>query len=71
MRSITVAQRRTGAVSDEVIERAHHHQVLHAGFDSHRAAIVVAAGYSVPLERIDRLIRSPLGARDVALSGRW
>ncbi len=70
-RSVGVAQRPTGAVSDELIERAHHHQMLHAGFDSHRAAIVAAAGYSVSLERIERLIRSPLGARDVALPGRW
>ena len=70
-RSVGVAQRPTGAVSDEVIERAHHRQMLHAGFDSHRAAIVAAAGYSVSLERIERLIRSPLGARDVALPGRW
>ena len=69
--SVGVAQRPTGAVSDELIERAHHRQMLHAGFDSHRAAIVAAAGYSVSLERIERLIRSPLGARDVALPGRW
>ena len=69
--SVGVAQRPTGAVSDEVIERAHHRQMLHAGFESHRAAIVVAAGYSVPLEMVDKVVRSPLGARDVALPGRW
>ena len=70
-RSVGVAQRPTGAVSDELIERAHHRQMLHAGFESHRAAIVVAAGYSVPLEMVDKVVRSPLGARDVALPGRW
>ena len=45
-----LANRTTGAVSDELIERAHRSQMLRAGLDSRHAAIVVAAGYSVPLE---------------------
>jgi len=66
-----LAQRTVGTVSDELIERAHRSQMVRAGFDSRHAAIVVAAGYSVPLERVEHVVRSPLGARDVARPGRW
>jgi len=63
-----LADRTTGAVSDELIERAHQRQMLRAGVDSRHAAIVVAAGYSVALEDVQRVVRSPLGARDVVPS---
>ncbi len=71
MTHTTLTNGTSGAVSDELIERAHKHQMLRAGLDSPRAAMIVAAGYSIPLERVDKVVRSPLGARDVARFGQW
>ncbi len=60
-----------GTISDALIERAHQQQMLRAHLDSRRAALVVAAGYSIPLKRVDRVVHSPLGPRDIAQPGRW
>jgi hypothetical protein len=64
----SLTQHTTGTVSDELIERAHRTQMLRAELDSRHAAIVVAAGYSLALEHV---VRSPVGARDIARRGRW
>ncbi len=44
--------------------------MLRASLDAMRR-IIVAAGYSVPLEDAERVVRSPLGARDVARPGQF
>ncbi len=66
-----LTERPIETISDELIERAHRAQMLRANFDSRHAAIVVAAGYSVPLEHVEEIIDSPWGPRDILRSGRW
>ncbi len=64
-----LTERPIETISDELIERAHRAQMLRANFDSRHAAIVVAAGYSVPLEHVEHVVGAPFGVRDVARPG--
>lgn len=66
-----LTERPIETISDELIERAHRAQMLRANFDSRHAAIVVAAGYTVPLEHVEHVVGAPFGVRDVARPGRW
>ncbi len=66
-----LTERPIDTISDELIERSYRTQMLRAGLDSRRAASVVAAGYSVPLEHVEDVVESPWGPRDILRSGRW